>query len=181
MELIDMPRKTDREMIQTAVRLPKGLYDRLQKDGGPGGMGEEIRRRLESTVRGFETPADAVTQVVLEQISGIAGNLATRGDDWHSSRFVFDVFRAAINVVLLHHRPLAETTPETIAHLKDLYGNKDAEEMGRFIASAVIYALSVERFKNDLKDLESVAAASLTVGDRPQQGSKAPKGDKPRR
>src|SRR5262245_12248625 len=98
-----MQRETDRGMIQTDDRLPKGLYDRLQKDGGPGGMGEEIRRRLEYALRASEPPADKVTEVVLEQISRIAGNLAAR-ETWHDSRFVFDVFRAAVNAVLLHHR-----------------------------------------------------------------------------
>ena len=62
-----MKRKDDDELIQTAVRLPQSLHERLKKAGGERGMGEEIRRRLEASFA-----ADQSARELLDAISAVA-------------------------------------------------------------------------------------------------------------
>lgn len=107
-------------------------------------MGEEIRRRLEHAFEAAETPADEITGELLDQIRDIARDLSDR-EEWHTSRFVFDVFKAAVDALLARHQPSNETKAETVAHLKAVWGDKEPEEMGRFIAGAAIYAYARER------------------------------------
>jgi hypothetical protein len=139
-----MKRENDKAMVQSAVRLPRSLHERLKKAGGRRGMGEEIRRRLEYALEAAETPADEITGELLDQIREIARDLSDL-EEWHSSRFVFDVFKAAVEALLARHQPSDETKAETIAHLKAVWGDKEPEEMGRFIAGAAAYAHARER------------------------------------
>ena len=63
-------------MVQTAVRLPQSLRDRLSKAGGERGMGEEIRRRLEASFEAEKAPADPKTRELLDAISSCAEEIA---------------------------------------------------------------------------------------------------------
>ena len=55
-------------MVQTAVRLPQSLRDRLSNAGGERGLGEEIRRRLEASFDAeAEASVDPKTSELLDQ------------------------------------------------------------------------------------------------------------------
>lgn len=56
-------------MVQSAVRLPRSLHERLKKAGGERGMGEEIRRRLEASFEAEKAPNDPKTRKLLDAIS----------------------------------------------------------------------------------------------------------------
>ncbi len=61
-----MKRQKDDNMIQSAVRLPQSLHQRLKKAGGERGMGEEIRRRLEASFDvEAKAPGDPKTREIL--------------------------------------------------------------------------------------------------------------------
>src|ERR1700751_4932163 len=107
-----MKRQNDREMIQSAVRLPRSLHERLQKAGGERGMGEEIRRRLELTFAGEGAPTDQITDEVITEIGEISRDLLRYGP-WHADPAAFNVFKAALNALLLNHQPRSEAKPET--------------------------------------------------------------------
>jgi hypothetical protein len=139
-----MKRQKDREMIQSAVRLPRRLHERLQKAGGERGMGEEIRRRLELTFAGEGVPTDEITDEVIGEIKEIARDLARYGL-WHADPDVFGVFVAALNALLRNHQPRSEPKPETKAHFRAVYGDKTSEDIGLILAHAAIFAYGRER------------------------------------
>jgi hypothetical protein len=139
-----MKRQKEREMIQSAVRLPRSLHERLQKAGGTRGMGEEIRRRLELTFAGEGAPTDEITDEVIAEIREIARDLS-RYAPWHTDGDAFDVFKAAVNALLSNHRPRGDRKPETKAHLQAVYGDKTPEDIGLILAHAAIFAYGRDR------------------------------------
>jgi hypothetical protein len=136
--------KNDREMIQSAVRLPRSLHERLKKEGGRRGMGEEIRRRLEYAFAAAGTSSDAITDELLAETNDIARDLSRYGL-WHADRHAFDVFKSAVNALLSNHQPRGEPKPETKAHFQTVYGAKTAEEIGLILAHAAIFSYGRER------------------------------------
>jgi hypothetical protein len=140
-------RKSTREtknMIQTALWLPRGMHERLKKSGGERGMGEEIRRVLEEAMKSADasqTP-DGITTELLDQIRDVIRD----HPDWHTDRFVFDVLKAAIKVLLSNHEPTGEGKPETKARLQALYGQETADAIGSIIGFVAIKAYARERY-----------------------------------
>lgn len=140
-------RKSIREtknMIQTALWLPRDMHEELKKAGGRRGLGEEIRSKLQIALDIALVPGDHTTDELLEQIKDIARDLS-RDEPWYANRFVFDVFKAAIDALLLSHRPDSEAKPEAKDHLQAVYGGENPETIGRIIARAAIYAYGRER------------------------------------
>ena len=141
-------RKSTREtknMIQTALWLPRDMHERLKEDGGERGLGDEIRRRLQYALEATQTPSDKITDEAVHQIKDIVRDLS--GDDpWHANRFVYNVLRAAIDVVLSNHQPSGEGKPETKARLQALYSEETPEAIGRLIGLVAIKAYTRERW-----------------------------------
>ena len=138
-------RKSIREtksMIQTALWLPRDMHEKLKKEGGEGGLGEEIRRRLEFAAEASETPKDEVTAEVLDQLKDILRD----HPEWHADRFIYDVVRAAIDVVFSSHQPNGEGKLETQARLKTLYGQEAAEAIGKLVGFVAMKAYARERW-----------------------------------
>jgi hypothetical protein len=140
-------RKSTREtknMIQTALWLPRDMHEKLKKDGGERGLGEEIRRLLEASVEAAQTPSDEITSELLDQIKEIA-NFSLQ-ERWYADRFAFDVFKAAINALLSSHQPSGEVKPETKAKLQATYGGETPDAIGRIIAQVTIHVFARERW-----------------------------------
>jgi hypothetical protein len=129
-------------MIQTAVWLPRKLHERLKRDGGERGLGEEIRRRLHMSLYDEEKPLDQPTQALLDAIKQITGHLShSAGGPWYANRFAFDVVRAAINELLSSCQPSSEAQPEAVDKLKATYGSDaEPETIGRILARINISA-----------------------------------------
>ena len=76
-------RKAIREtknMIQTALWLPRDMHELLKQAGGERGLGDEIRRRLQLTfVFAEQRPSDPFTDLLLDLIKQIALNLRSAG------------------------------------------------------------------------------------------------------
>src|SRR5450631_2151842 len=112
-------RKSTREtknMIQTALWLPRDMHEKLKRAGGERGLGEEIRRLLEASLDAAQAPSDEITSELLDQIKEIAELSLS---DWHADLFTFDVFKAAVNELLSSHQPSSEAKPGTRSKLQD--------------------------------------------------------------
>jgi hypothetical protein len=127
-------RKSTREtknMIQTALWLPREMHEQLKKEGGERGLGDEIRRRLQFS---FEAdPPNIGTDLLIGTINRIAIDLE---EPWYGSKFAFDAFKAAIAVVLSYFESdvLKTEKPEASAKLRAIYGDENPESVGRILA-----------------------------------------------
>jgi hypothetical protein len=143
-------RKSTREtknMIQTALWLPRDMHEVLKKAGGERGLGEEIRRKLQFALEAADAaamPGEHTTGELLDQIKDIARDLSS-DEPWYANRFTFDVFKAAIEALLLDLQPRAEARPETKAHLQAVYRAEKPEDIGLLMARAAIIAYARER------------------------------------
>ena len=140
-------RKSTREtknMIQTALWLPRGVHERLKKAGGERGLGEEIRRLIEASLDAAKTPKDEITSELVDQIKEIA-DLSLNEPPWHADRFAFDVFKAAVNTLLSARQPSGEAKPETRAEFQARWEDENPETIGRMVARFAIYAYARKR------------------------------------
>lgn len=103
-----MKRKNEDEMVQTAVRLPQSLRDRMSKAGGDRGLGEEIRRRLEASFEAENAPADPQTRQLLDAISYCADETARDYGSWSADGFAFVVFKGCVEMLLKQQQPKGE-------------------------------------------------------------------------
>src|SRR5438128_1941129 len=121
-----MKRKKADEMVQTAVRLPQSLRDRLTKAGGESGMGEEIRRRLEASFAAEMAPEAATpkTAELLDAISFFDGEMFNEFGSWTKEAFAFEVLKASVDRLLAYYRPEGEAKapPATDSRAEVLYG-----------------------------------------------------------
>jgi hypothetical protein len=100
-------RKSTREtknMIQTALWLPRDLHYKLKEEGGERGLSVEIRRRLEASFEAEKELGDPKTRELLRVIS-VLPNAMVALRDWPTDRWAFEVLKHAINVVLAHFQP----------------------------------------------------------------------------
>jgi hypothetical protein len=123
-----------KNMIQTALWLPRDLHRRLKDAARDGRMSEEIRHRLEVSLR---EPMDEHTDVLLDLVRKVAQSLSTDGR-WWADPFAFAVFKTAINE-LLPRIPRADPEPGGVSNLRTRYG-EDAtpETIGKALAQAVL-------------------------------------------
>src|SRR5437763_677804 len=127
-----------KNMIQTALWLPRDMHEQLKKAGGERGMGEEIRGLLEASLKAVETPADEITGEVLDQLGEIARDLSIGQPLW-AEPLTYDAFKAAVNALLSSHKPSAEVQPEARAKFQAKYGDEDPERVGRIMARRAQY------------------------------------------
>ncbi len=122
------------DMIQSAIRLPRSLHERLKKAGGARGMGEEIRRRLEASFAAeAEAPSDPKTRELLEKIERLALNMPP-DKPWHADGEVFEIFKVAINAMLSSYQPSSEAAAPT-GKLLSMYGpGATPETIGQILA-----------------------------------------------
>ena len=147
-------RKSTREtknMIQTALWLPRDMHEQLKKDGGERGLGDEIRRRLQATFGAEQRPSDPLTDLLLNLIKQIALKLSLDGS-WWANRFACDVLKAAINWLLSdltsNIYSKSEPQPATMAKLQARYGpDEKPETIGRILATAVLVENANEQFR----------------------------------
>jgi hypothetical protein len=101
-----MERETDGDMIQSAVRLPRSLHERLKKAGGKRGMGEEIRRRLEASFDAeAKTPHEPMTRELLGAITFLAGQTTNYLGSWSEDAFAFKVLEGSLDMLLKRYQP----------------------------------------------------------------------------
>ena len=128
-----MKRKDDDELIQTAVRLPQSLHERLKKAGGERGMGEEIRRRLEASFA-----ADQSARELLDAISAVAEETTNYYGRWSENSFALEVLKACVDLLLSFYEreiePAADPNPSSAADL--LFGpDHSSKDISRTIVN----------------------------------------------
>lgn len=99
------------DMVQSAIRLPRTLHERLKKAGGDRGMGEEVRRRLEASFAAERSPTDAKTRELLDAISYCADETARDYGSWSADGFAFVVFKGCVELLLKQRQPKGEPVP----------------------------------------------------------------------
>jgi hypothetical protein len=146
-------RKAIREtknMIQTALWLPRDMHDQLKQAGAERGLGDEIRRRLQLTFTAEQRPADEITNVLLKLIERSARNLSS-DEEWWANRFTSDALRVAINTLLNlvpPAHPKNEPPSATKAKFQTRYGpNATTEIIGQDVARAVLVESATEELK----------------------------------
>jgi hypothetical protein len=131
-----------KNMIQTALWLPRDMHEKLKNEGGERGFGDEIRRRLQITFDDEGPPVDATTRQLLEEIEWLTLNMLPLV--WHADHEAFEVFRAGINEVLSSHRPSSEVqrtvAPGPTGKLQTIYGpDAKPETVGRILGVTGTY------------------------------------------
>jgi hypothetical protein len=129
-----------KNMIQTAVWLPHSMYDDLKRASGERGLGDEIRRRLEISLKEDQSLLDIKTTQFKQAITRVDVNMPF-AERWHADRLAFEVFKAAINDLLSEYQPKSEVQPGSVAKLEARYGeDTKAETVGRILARAALMA-----------------------------------------
>ena len=128
-------RKSTREtknMIQTALWLPRDVHERLTQQGAEGGgLGDEIRRRIRMSFDAEEVRRDQITRELLDDIEQVA--LACSMDEpWYANHFAFGMFKSATNALISNREPNSTAPSIAGTRLKKVYGpDANAETVGR--------------------------------------------------
>ena len=159
-----MERETVSDMIQSAVRLPRSLHERLKKAGGERGMGEEIRRRLEAFFAAERAPADPKMRELLEAIPYFAEETTNFYHGWSEDAFAFRVLKACVDMWLRRYQPegnpdLAKPNPTDLGWMvfgeenleKGEYPNPSPEEISRTIVSTWLTTRAKRAFADEEK------------------------------
>lgn len=131
-----MKRKTGDDMLQSAIRLPRGLHERLKQAGGERGMGEEIRRRLEASFEAEKVPADPKTRELLDAIAFFDEEMFYDFGSWSEDAFAFELLKACVDKLLTYYRPKGEAKarPATDSRAALLYGpDRSPEAISRLL------------------------------------------------
>jgi predicted DNA-binding protein len=86
--------QTGEAVVQTSIRLPREMHDRLAK--GDAQFGEEVRRRLEASF--ILERVDPKTRELLEAMVDFADNYTFHmvGVPWHKEPIVFEQFKEGL-------------------------------------------------------------------------------------
>ena len=151
-------RKSTREtknMIQTALWLPRDMHEQLKKAGGERGLGEEIRRRLSVSFGAKQQPSgDPLTDLLLDLVARVALKVSV-DEEWWRSRSSFDAFKTSINH-LLSELTSVEPPREAVDKFQKRYGSVETpESIGRKLAQAVLTENAIEGFRERFADNQS--------------------------
>jgi hypothetical protein len=148
-------RKSTREtknMIQTALWLPRDMHEKLKEAGGERGLGEEIRRRLQVTFNAEQRPSDPVTDLLADLLRRVALDL-TDGRPWYENRWTCDVIKEALDelvssLCLARHQSVGAPEPAIMSKLQAKYGpDVKPETIGPMLARDAL----VENAKEQLR------------------------------
>jgi hypothetical protein len=145
-----------KNMIQTALWLPRGMHHLLKQAGGERGLGDEIRRRLQLTFgtgQQRRDRRDERTNLLLNLIEQLDISL---DEPWSANRFARDVFKAAISELLdliANVHPLSEPQPATMTKLQAKYGpDENPETIGRMLARSVLVENANQQLRREFAD-----------------------------
>src|ERR1039458_9205117 len=92
-------RKSTREtknMIQTALWLPRDMHEQLKEDGGERGLGDEIRRRLQVSFGVEQRRSDELTELLLDLIKQSVAKILLVAS-WWADRSAVELLKLVIN------------------------------------------------------------------------------------
>jgi hypothetical protein len=126
----------DETLIQSSIRLPRELFDRLKAIGEQNGTGisVEIRKRLEASFQheGAVTDAkvgvDEPTKQIIDAVAYLANAVGGAMLPWFKDRFAYEVFKECLSKLLEQkYKPKGEL----VGHVKEnsildlLYGDQE--------------------------------------------------------
>ena len=136
------------KMTQTALWLPIGMHEKLKKAGGARKLGDEIRRRLKNSFDAEKLPRDPVTASCSTR-SNKSKEYLDELSHGTSNRFIYDVFKEAINRLLSNYQPDAQ--PGAVTKLQAKYGSGvKAETIGQILADVAFKTSKASRPIDDL-------------------------------
>src|SRR5262249_587259 len=124
-----------KNMVQTALWLPREMHDQLKKKAGERGLGEEIRRRLRVSFE-VDKPPDKTKEILVCGINQVG--VGVEGP-WYANSFSFEVFKAAIIELLSQCRSIEQAGPEAVAKLQATFPNENPETLGRIFARIALH------------------------------------------
>ena len=135
-------RKSTREtknMIQTALWLPRDVHERLKKEGAElEGLGDQIRRRIQMSFGAEDLRRDRITSRLLDEIEQVVVASSIH-EPWYANRFAFQMFKAAIDALISSLEPNSEAPSIAVVELQRVYGpDANAETVGRILAGVFI-------------------------------------------
>lgn len=104
--------KSANDMVQSAIRLPRSLHERLKKAGGDRGMGEEIRRRLEASFTAERSPADGRTRELLDAVASCTDEISRDFGPWSEEPYAFAVLKETVVLLWKHFEPKGKAVPK---------------------------------------------------------------------
>lgn len=131
--------------MQTSIRLPSGLHERLSKAAGSRGIGEEIRERLEASFASEQRPsADPKTCELALAVAALADYASeVNQKSWHEDRYTFDLVDLAVGKLLASYSPKGEPTPNPESLLYVLYDKDTAPSQ----IAAMMVAVVIDRIR----------------------------------
>jgi len=129
--------------VQTSLRLPEELRDRLAAaaDKGGRGIGEEIRRRLEASFKSEPNSDDPKTGELLAGVARMAEFLARYYPQWHMDGFSFKAFKYATDKLIGIYQPKGEfvANPAAGARANDLFDEElTADNVGAMLVGVAL-------------------------------------------
>ena len=121
--------------MQTSLRLPTDLRDRLSAEAEKNGrgVGEEIRRRLEASFGPAPIEEDSKTAALLRQIASAARMLREEWRPWHADQGAQTVFRVAVTTLISEEKPTESVAPPTTGPGGTTF-NRSPEDAGDILA-----------------------------------------------
>lgn len=107
-----MRTKPAHDMVQSAIRLPRTLHERLKKAGGDRGMGEEVRRRLEASFAAERSPTDVKTRELLDAVASCAEEISHDFGPWSEEPYAFALLKETMNLLMKHFEPKGKPVPK---------------------------------------------------------------------
>jgi hypothetical protein len=150
--------KTAREttlMIQTAVWLQRDMHERLKRAGGERGLGDEIRRRLQSTIDAEQQRRDPITELLVDLIRKMTSALADGNKTWSDDQWASETLKDAAGILILklclssqEGKQSAQPAPTLLEKLQAKYGpNMKPENTGRLLADAALVENAIEALR----------------------------------
>jgi len=127
-----------KQMVQTAIWLPREMHERLKKVRGDRAMAEEIRRRVQESF--VAETHDEKTRDLLNGIENLATGAIAIDGAWHQDPYLFKVFRVGVDTLLTYFEP--KMTPAAQAEAEkhfSVFNPDDPPEIhGRLFAHSFI-------------------------------------------
>jgi Arc-like DNA binding domain len=122
--------------IQTSLRMPEDLKQRLMAEAEKNGygVGVEICRRLEASFGSAPASKDPKTAELLRLIATVADYTGKQCGPWYENPYAYVVVRTAIEELLAQHQPEGE--PSAPPGARGAFEGPP-EQAGRVLASIV--------------------------------------------
>ena len=96
--------------IQTSLRLPRELYERLLQAAGDRGIGEEIRQRCQASFAP-EPSDDPKTAELATAVAKLASEASSYYRPWHEDPHTFAIVKVGMDLLLACYRPKGDPVP----------------------------------------------------------------------